>query len=104
MVNLKGGRANGRILTLSISLFGSQRLHRIEARCTPRGDKTCECRHCKQHCGNYGKNRRIEWLDLIEQVTYQSAGFQACAESHGETEAAAALLGRAGMRGRARMA
>ena len=70
----------------SISLFGSQCLHRIEARCTPRGNKTCDRGHREQHCGNYGKNRRIERLDLIEQVTHQPAGFQACSESHGETE------------------
>src|SRR5713226_1450571 len=31
----------------NIRLFGSQGLHRIEARCKPRGNKTCERGHCE---------------------------------------------------------
>ena len=59
----------------NIGLFGSQCLHRIEARCTPRGNDTCERGHREQGCGNCGINRNIERLDLIEQVAHQSAGF-----------------------------
>ena len=54
----------------NISLFGSQCLHRIEARCTPRGNDTCERGHREQRRGNCGINRRIERLNLIEQVAH----------------------------------
>src|ERR1700722_19073799 len=69
-----------------ISLFGSQCLHRIEARRTPRGNDACERGHCEQRCGNGGVNRRIELLDLVEQIAHQLAGFQACCQSHDKAE------------------
>src|SRR5271156_5669461 len=70
----------------NVSLFGSQCLHRIEVRCTPRGDDTCERSHREQRCRNCGKNCWIERLDLIEQVAHQPAGCQACCKSHHKTE------------------
>jgi hypothetical protein len=54
----------------NIGLFGSQCLHRIEARCTPRGNDTCERGHREQRCGNCCINRSIKRLDLIEQVAH----------------------------------
>jgi hypothetical protein len=67
-------------------LFGSQCVHRIEARCAPRRNDTCEHGHGEQRCGNCDKDLRIERLDLIEQAAHQPAGLQACCESHNETE------------------
>ena len=49
-----------------ISLFSSQCVHRVEPRSTPCGDDTGESGHCEQDYDNYGVNRRIEWLNLIE--------------------------------------
>src|SRR5208283_2786486 len=54
-----------------ISLFSPQCLHRIDARCPPRGNDTCERGHREQRCGNCGIYRGIERLDLIEQVAHQ---------------------------------
>src|SRR5580704_16262171 len=69
-----------------ITLFGSQCLHRIEARRTPGGNDTCERSHREQCCGNCGINRWIKRLDFVEQVAHQLASFQACCESHNKTE------------------
>ena len=68
------------------SLFRSQCSHRIEARCTPRGNDACEGSDRHKRCGNYGVNGWIEWFDPIEQVAHQLAGFEASCESYDQTK------------------
>ncbi len=79
-------RTTKKLAVDDISLFGFQCLHRVEARCTPSRNDTCERGHHEQRCGNCGKNRGIERLNLIEQVARQPAHCQASCESGNKTE------------------